>query len=320
MTMEISATETSPMLPAHMHFLTTGGVSSDRVFVNITTSGCGSGCSYCYIINPTGKQVFVDMGALTGSGDALRAHPDFRPGPRGTIISLCPDSDPFKVPEATMRTEEVLRSVLPLGNPVQIPTKEKMPLSTLRLIRDNAAHNQVVMFTSFSSLAKASKIEPNAASVEDRVSNFRACREHGVFSGMYLKPFLPSTLNDLDQVISILKESPPDSICVGILYSTTDKADSTAYGHPVHSNLTAGAIDTKFERFVEGIKANSSVPLFHSSVCVTAWALDRYPTPHIWIDHPTLCVNCRDCAGEHACSVEAIGAPGRLAAEETMAG
>ncbi|CUX37679.1 MULTISPECIES: hypothetical protein [Agrobacterium] len=280
--------------PDHIHFLNQGDEPGDRVFINITTRGCGSGCSYCYIISPAGPQVFVDDAALSNSAEALLQSPYFRPGRNGTIVSLCPDSEPFKDERSTEKVLCVLRAVLSLGNPVQIPTKEKVPEAALEVISTHAYPNQVVLFTSFSSLAKAGKIEPRAAPVADRIRNFALARKHGVFVCMYLKPFLPATLKDLDHVLQVLEAERPDAICVGMLYTTTQQQDS-AYTHPVHASLTARPLDDDFNTFVAAVKAQGLVPLFHSSVCVTAWALDRIPMPHIWKEYPALCVNCRNC-------------------------
>ncbi|MBD9490504.1 hypothetical protein [Ensifer sp. ENS11] len=284
-------------LPSHIHFLNQGDEPGDRVFINITKRGCGSGCSYCYIDSPAGPQVFIDDLALSGSAEALLQSPFFRPGRNGTIVSLCPDSEPFKDKRSTEKIICVLRAVLSLGNPVQIPTKERAPEAVLEVISTYAYPNQVVLFTSFSSLGKASKIEPHAAPVAERIRNFASARNHGVFACMYLKPFLPATLKDLDYVLEILEKERPDAVCVGMLYTTTQQKDP-AYTHPVHGSLTARPLDADFNKFVAALKKQGLVPLFHSSVCVTAWALDRIPTPHIWREYPALCVNCRNCEGD----------------------
>ena len=226
---------------SHIQFLNEGGVRGDRVFVNITTAGCGSGCSYCYIVRPNGPQTFIDTLTLQSTADSLLRCDDFIEGQMGTIISLCPDSDPFKSEESTERFESVLQQLIPLGNPIQIPTKEVYPKSTLALINRLQRGNQVVAFTSFSSLSKASKIEPRAASVDERFSNFQRCRDYGVFGCLYLKPFLPGTIADLGEFVSRANAARPDALCVGILYSTSDKGDDAQYNHPVHVGLSANS-------------------------------------------------------------------------------
>jgi len=291
-------------LPGHIHFLNESDLRGDRAFVNITTRGCGSGCSYCYIDGPKLRQSFVAETEIKRTAKALLAHEDFIPGRMGTIVSLCPDSDPFKTPESVRLFEMLLCEVIPLGNPIQIPTKEVYPASSLALIARLAHRNQVVAFTSFSTLARAATVEPGAASIADRFDNFRRCRDHGVFSGLYLKPFLPSTVRDLEEFILRTNETRPDSLCVGILYSTTDKGDQSEYNHPVHAELSAKPIDDAFKHFVERFKIATGVPMFHSSVCVSAYALNRFPTPHIWRSYPSLCVGCRDCEADFTGSTE----------------
>lgn len=285
-------------LPDHIHYLNDGAQIGDRVFINITRSGCGSGCAYCYIQRPKGRQDFVPREQIASTARNLAADRDFTAGRMGTIISLCPDSDPFKTDESTRLFEILLREIIPLGNPIQIPTKEVYPLTTLRLIAQLAAPGQVIALTSFTTISRAAKIEPGAASITERFGNFLRCRDHGVHGCLYLKPFLPSTARDIDDFVTLSRAFQPDSACIGIFYSTkVDEAESS-FTHPVHDRLTAREIDTTFRDFVARYRAETGIAVFHSSVCVSAHALNRFPRPHIWRAYPSLCVGCRDCEAD----------------------
>ncbi|MEV0195774.1 radical SAM protein [Nonomuraea sp. NPDC050691] len=266
-----------------------------RVFVNVTSRGCGSGCSYCYVDGFREVQELVDFDQFRASIDALVSDESFQPGPDGTVVSMCPDTEPFKTPESTDRVLFAAKRVLRLGNPVQFSTKERLPERALAEVADAARRpEQVVWFTSMTTVSAAHQVEPGAAPIIERLRNFERCRAHGMPSCLYIKPFLPSMLRDTDRLIELLLAHPPDSICVGILYKANERG-TRSHRHPVHPGLTSRGLDDRFIEFVSRLRQAGDIKIFHSAICVNAWQLDREPSPPIWSSYPELCVSCRGC-------------------------
>jgi len=282
--------------PRNVRFLETAQMPG-RVFVNITTHGCGSGCSYCYIDGPTQSQNQLSHAEIVSSLDWLRRHPRFQQGPSGTVISLCPDTEPFKTTTSAQRIGWILQRVLPWGNRIQIATKEQVPAEILMAIeRHRAALRQVVLFTTITTISRAKSIEPHAAAPDARAKNFESCRLASVVSCLYIKPFLPATAHDYTAFAELAGKARPDAICVGVLYKSTDVGQPLT--HPVHGRMQSPGLEPSCLAFAERLKRDTQVPVFHTAVCVSAWASASLAAPRIWLDYPELCVGCRDCAGE----------------------
>lgn len=293
MTLELGTGVYAP--PANIAFLEADLSPGEpgRVFVNITSEGCGSGCSYCYVTNFRGPQVFLSADDVDDSVEQMLKDPRFQPGPYGTIVSFCPDTEPFKNEQSTRLVLRAARRLLPLGNPVQFSTKEIVPDEVLRVVGAQATGpDQVVFFLSATSVTAADRIEPHAAPIPDRLANIARLRAAGLRSCLYVKPFLPATHKDCDQFIEAVRTHRPDAVVVGILYTAREEPGRL---HPVHQGLSSRGIDQRFADFVDRMKATTSTPLFHSASCVTSWLLDREPSPRIRIRFPELCVACRGC-------------------------
>ncbi len=296
-----------PALPANVAFHDREGTNEPgRAFVNITTRGCGCGCRYCYIVDPGGPQVLISERQACESLEFLLAHPLFELGKHGTVLSLCPGTEPYRTKQSIHLIATILGQVLPLGNPVQISTKEAIPPEMLDLIgRLSSWKHQVVNFTSITTVSRASLIEPHAASVALRAGNFESCREAGLFSCIYIKPFTSLTYRDLPLFLELVAQSRPNAACVGMKYTSVPD-EGRPYRHPIHANLRSGGIDALCRQFVEALESGTGgISVFHTSVCVTAVTRDRFPLPRIWREYPALCVSCRDCEGEDGGSPEA---------------
>lgn len=291
---------TSP--PSNIH-LTEG-----RVFIDISQRGCGSGCLYCYIDGTGEAQELLPQQVVSSSVAYLIQHPNFVPGLHGTLLSLCPNTEPFKTNASTDLITLVLRKILPLGNPVQIPTKERVPASILQTIRQYRTHpRQVILFISSSTVSKATLIEPGAAAPEIRFQNIHACRQADVPSCLYIKPFTKVTFQDINLYIDTIRVYDPPVICVGVLY----RKGQSAASHPVHlyhparTNLRAPGVSDLMQNFRDTLANIFSIPIFYSSVCVSAYIRDWYPVPNIWRKFPDLCINCRNCEAEYQRSCKA---------------
>jgi DNA repair photolyase len=277
-------------------------LTEGRFFINITSQGCGSGCSYCYINGAQDKQVLIEEEQLFSSINYLRENKNFVLGKQGTLISLCPDTEPFKTENSTSLIMNILKTILPWGNPIQIPTKERIPQKILKIIKSLMIYpEQVVIFVSSSTISKASKIEPYAALPYERFSNFKLCQSYNILSCLYIKPFLLCTEKDIELYIDVIHDYQVSLVCIGILYtknSATPILKSNLH-HPVHLELTSKGLNDKSLNFRTKIAQKFELPIFYSSVCVSAYVRNWIPSPKIWIDFPSLCINCRNCDSDY---------------------
>ena len=286
-----------------------------RFFVNVTSSGCGSSCAYCYVDGFRQGQVALTPDDLEESLRLMTAHPGFAAGPRGTLVSMCPDTEPFKTSVSTALVAQVLSRVLPIGNPLQLSTKEPVPPAILELIRERRRFaGQVILFTSSSTISKAATVEPSASPPAARFTNFEACRLYGITSCLYVKPFLPATYADLELYVDVARNYRPSTACVGVLYKPSRAGEAansprpgSKFHHPVHTELEAPALETSVIEFRARLAQVLEGPVFHSSVCVSAHARGWYPSPHIWRELPDLCVRCRDCEGDLRLRQDPVG-------------
>jgi DNA repair photolyase len=269
--------------------------AGDRVFIDVASAGCGSGCTYCYISHPNGAQVVASRDDVHAAVENLLEDTRFHPGALGTIISLSPSSEPFKSSESTDRTSQVLRKVIPLGNPVQIATKERVAARVWAAIADAQVQTgQVVVFISVSTLRKTAALEPQAALPAIRFLNFEAGRTAGIRTCLYVKPFLAQTSRELDAFVHVVEEHRPDAVCVGILYTNNP---THKQGHPVFTEWTSPGMPESGTAFRTAV-ARTGVPTFYNAGCVNAYFLDRRPAVPIWSKFPQLCVGCRPCAAD----------------------
>lgn len=274
--------------------------SDTRFFIDIAEIGCGNGCKYCYTKKPKAMQELVPYNNFLTSLDYLETHPGYKPGMRGSLISLCPDTEPLKSEAAVAYVTAVLKKFLPLGNPIQISTKEMISGHLLEDIdRLRLYQNQVIFFISSSTISKAKEIEPNAAPIETRIKNIESLKKYNIPSCLYVKPILSETLKDQDRYIEIIKKFKPTYICLGIHYIKNMIKD-TVFNHPVHPhNLNSYGVDSRVRQFKQELGNIPHIKIFYSATCVTAYAIDWYSVGLVWRDFKELCTNCRNCTPDY---------------------
>jgi hypothetical protein len=91
--------------------------------------------------------------------------PRFVHGRAGTILTLGPDTEPFKTPRSTELVRALLTELLPLGNPIQLSRKEVLPIGIRESLRDAPDPAQIVVFTSFTTFARATELEPGVCGI-----------------------------------------------------------------------------------------------------------------------------------------------------------
>lgn len=233
--------------------------------------------------------------------DYVKNHPCFVTGQQGSIISLCPTTEPFKSGESAYLIMLILEAFLQLGNPVQISTKESIPVEIFQLAQQRCISERQVYFNiSTSCISKAPIIEPKASPLKIRFENFEAIKAYDkLTSCIYIKPFTLETLKDLEQYIDIINRYKPDVACVGIDFKKAtilEKPCDLLY----HSKeVVDKALDLNLESrilFVRNqIEKRASIPVFHSSTCIISNYLNYKTNGNIMSVAPSLCRRCNGC-------------------------
>ncbi len=271
-----------------------------RFFIDIATSGCGSACTYCYISNPGKKQILIDETDFEQSLKCVINNSNFITGKQGSIISLCPNTEPFKSKESAKYVISVLSNFLPLGNPIQISTKEVIPIEVLEYAQNNCIfEKQFFIHISTSCITKAHIIEPCASPINVRFNNFNIIKQFKkLTSCIYIKPFTNNTANDLEKYIDLINKYRPDVACVGIDFKKTtilEKPCDLLY----HSKKTVSKaldknVQSKITYFRNEIEKRTEIPIFHSSTCIISSFNGMKTNSNIKIVAPGLCVQCND--------------------------
>lgn len=266
-------------------------IGPGRAFLPISTSGCGSGCKYCFISDPDGQPNYVAPAEIDASLSELLSSPDFSPGVNGTLLSLAPETEPMRGERSIALLNQYLAELLPLGNPIQIATKERVPTDWWEHVLDCA---QLVLFTSFSTLLRAERIEPRAAAPNTRLLNFDLPTTGKARQVALIKPFLRQTARELEEFATAFMQHMPDAQCVGIQYVANKSDRSERLHHPLFEGWTSPPPSSLLHEFAGALRERLNIPTFHNSTCVSAYFLDRLPPRPIW-RIPGLCVRCRDC-------------------------
>ncbi|MCU7373830.1 hypothetical protein PEC18_24110 [Paucibacter sp. O1-1] len=241
--------------------------------------------------NKAGSQRFLDENQINNTLKAELAR-QFLVGPNGNVVVIASETDAFASERSIAFTEIVLKQILPLGNPVQIATKFSVPKTSIQMLSQGATHReQVVVYVSISSVIRWRDLEPGAASVETRFSNFSMLRERGVLSCLLVKPVLFFGRADIDALLHLLEKQEPDFICLGATY----RKRQGRYGHPTEPGYFSNGISEQATKLAEELRSRTGIKVFHNASCVIAHANGSLPTSKIWADFPHLCVKCMDC-------------------------
>lgn len=276
--------------------------ATGRFFIDIAISGCGSACTYCYVKDAHENQILIDKADLVESLKCLINSPYFVKGKQGSIISLCPNTEPFKSKDSANLVLCILESFLPIGNPIQISTKESIPSEILEASQNLCIfQRQVFLHISTSCISKMNIIEPFASPIDIRFENFDRIKFYDkLTSCFYIKPFNNNTFKDLDKYIDLINYYKPDVVCVGIDFKKTtilDKpCDLLYHSKEVVEKVLDRDIATKIALFRKRIEDKTLIPVFHSSTCIISKFINSTTNSNIKVVAPRLCIKCGGCS------------------------
>ena len=277
-----------------------------RLFIDITEEGCPCGCLYCYVKNKAGNEVLLEESEIARLSTELVENSNYVPGPHGTLLAFGSHCDLFRTQTVFKTFLSVLRSVAPLGNPIQVSTKQLVTSNWAAQIAAARTYDtQIVVFISCATLNNSRLYEPGVVPPARRFDSFESLQAFNIPSCFYIKPFLPGVTNrEVSAFIEAIQIIRPDAVCVGALYLNEQIATRLQLSHiseiqedRKHPLMThsIGAIDPSPDFFMNLQKALPPTPIFQNSACVVAYMNDIPCPTHVWERFPKLCVECRDC-------------------------
>jgi len=252
-----------------------------RVFINLSSSACESQCIYCYV--PEGAPQPYLWGNIEIGLRNLVTTDSFLPGKNGTIITFGGHTEIFRSSQLIDLLIGALKFICPLGNPVQISTKQFVNAKTINAI-NRCSHypGQIALFVSCASVTNAKLVEPGTDSPTNRWLTFTNQQATRMPRALFIKPWLGNTTKqDLHFFAKLAIDYDLNAVCLGPLYVTQkihealseiDLDKDGSYGiasHPLivepHTSITPQT--TVLSEFREQL---GQIPLFSSSICISA--------------------------------------------------
>lgn len=189
-------------------------VQDGRIFIDICEHGCGSGCIYCYAPYHNASQRLLNKEQIGLICKYIKDNYNCSK----TIISLCPNTEPLKSKESVELILYIINFFADMDCYIQISTKEIIPKYFLEELHDLSKSKKYINISV--PVIKNSKIlEPNAASIEERFSNFMM---KNIYSNidfcLYIKPFIMRE-QEYDLYVEYIKRYQIDTVCVGPIFN-----------------------------------------------------------------------------------------------------
>lgn len=264
-----------------------------RYLIDIAASGCGSGCVYCYVSHNSEPQALFTRELIAAS--CLKIENDASYSNK-TLISLCPNTEPFKSTKSAALTIDVINFFSKRLNPIQISTKEYLTREILESLSDSSTYkNQICINVSIPVITQINKFEPFAAGYSERKENLLNIKKYdSLCSCLYIKPFTEETYLDLEKYIELVFQCKPDYVCVGPYFSVQSPEPClTLYDHENARSILAGDYFSKLVEFSDKLSKTANIPVFFSSTCVIADLFPQYGCKiGLFKIDGSLCKNC----------------------------
>ena len=228
--------------------------TSERIFVN-TAIGCNACCKYCYMPKLGHKKKEKTISGEMAVQQVLNMT-CFFPGKNGTVLSLgcyseCLDLQNMK------ETETVVQGLLPLGNRIQLATKQIVTEHFLEIIKRYQMYDeQMHIYISMPTISLIEQLESGTALANQRITNIENCIRHNIPVVLYIKPFLENiTESDLEKYIKIVRKYRIPAVVGGYLYTEPNgKLADVGNGRLYEGNLEFGRI-----KFINELRKHTQV-------------------------------------------------------------
>ena len=261
-----------------------------RIFVDICKSGCGSGCTYCYVNTKGENQVLLDIDQIQEICEYTREHIDCN----NKIISLCPNTEPLKTKEGIQRVLYIIKFFSDLGSYIQISTKECIPDFFWEELQQFDC-SKIYINISVPLIFDTDRFEPGAAKIRKRLEAFK---QSSVFPELhlclYIKPYTKKSRREQLMYARIINEYNIKRVCVGVkfLKDTSGQPCISLYQKAFASSLFREQAD-QIKDFLTLLRTNTNATIYGSSICCIYH--DHYGTCDLQLFEYNKRV-CHDCA------------------------
>lgn len=259
-----------------------------RILIDVASEGCGSCCSYCYVPSKGKFQKLASFEEINSLCDYVcntTCKDTF------TIISFCPNTEPFKTQDSIDRIIFILQRLVILECCFQISTKEVIPDSVIKKLHSISLIRPIFINISMPTLDCTQ--EPFAANPRLRLSNFYRLRNFpSIKMGLYIKPVINDTIKCCNEYIQIIHEYMPDYVCTGLLFNIEgNNYCVSTYNDDVALQL----VDNQYgmlSDFANIIIENTKCMHSFSSICIIYRLLRKKCQLKLWKYDVDICDNC----------------------------
>lgn len=270
-------------------------LEKNRTFIDIATYGCGFGCEYCYTQGKKDKQVLLTQEQLLFSLNKTITSSYFEKGRNGSVITLCPNTEPLKSNESQKLVATILNFFMPFGNHIQIATKSLINNELISCIKRNLKYeNQLILYVSIPTLSYQKEKEPFAVPISKRIENFSITKKNNIKSCLYIKPIISETTFDLESFASLINRVNPDFICSGLYVNDENNFNVLHKERTEFDKVINQSNNSNLTKFTKKLSVLSNNIVFNCSSCITAFIRGSKPEPNILQTYPELCVSCHN--------------------------
>jgi hypothetical protein len=239
-----------------------------RIFIDVASDGCGSGCIYCFTKHPTRQQTLLSDDVINYICDEIIKLPNCNE----MIISLCPNTEPMKSNESIELIKIIIGKLATKVKFIQIATKEKIPVEFLGFLnRQSQFEGQIRLSVSLPYIYKNDLIEPKAESVYNRLINFDNIKKFSnLVSILYLRPFNKQMLVAKKDYAELIEKYKPDNICLGAEFVPRVDGEQLCtymYNTQLAEDIFKNVRKEDIFYFANYLRETVHCKIFYSSIC-----------------------------------------------------
>ena len=176
--------------------------------------GCEHSCLYCfarytheYLGYNSGTEFDTKILVKANAAGVLEKELS-SPRWKGDIVNLGSVCDPYQPAEKKFKiTQQVLEVFAKHKNPLFVGTKSNLILRDIDLLSEMAKHTTLIVYITITTLDEnvRAKIEPRAASTEERLDAVKQLSDAGVTIGILFMPIFPYLTDDFENINGVVK-------------------------------------------------------------------------------------------------------------------
>jgi DNA repair photolyase len=176
--------------------------------------GCEHSCPYCfarytheYLGYNSGTEFDKKILVKVNATEVLETELS-RPGWKQEVVNLGSVCDPYQPAEKNFKiTQQVLKVFAKHKNPLFVGTKSNLILRNLDILSEMAKRTTLIVNFTITTLDEniRRKIEPRAASTEERLDAVKQLSDVGVPVGILFMPIFPYLTDDVENINGVVK-------------------------------------------------------------------------------------------------------------------